>query len=246
MFKSLKRMALRMLTDAERPPVAERPKGHAETDPFFDCLSRLGFMPKHVVDVGANRGGWTRTALRYFPDARYTLFEPQADLLENSDLRRNPNIRIHAAGAGPTSGTMRISAHDRDDSWSFALSEPEAAALGRRQIEMPVVALDEFLPAQGLPWPEMLKIDAEGWDLEVLRGAEATVAHSQVVLLEAAIMSKLFRNTLHAVIDAMARRDFVIFDITDLNRTQRHGALWLTEVAFVRRGGPLESAVDGY
>jgi FkbM family methyltransferase len=246
MFRTVKRMALRVLQETDSPRTEARPKGHAETDPFFECLARIGFKPNHIVDVGANRGGWTRTALRYFPDARYSLFEPQANLLADSDLRANPNVRIYNAGAGPTSGTMRISVHERDDSWSFALSEQEAGALGRRQIEMPVVALDEFLPKQGLPSPQMLKIDAEGWDLEVLQGAEATVATSEVVLLEAAVMSKIFRNTFHAVVEAMARRDFVLFDITDLNRTQKHGALWLVEVAFVRRGGTLANAVDSY
>jgi hypothetical protein len=44
----------------------------------------------------------------------------------------------------------------------------------------------------------------------------------------------------------MAGRDFVLFDITDLNRTQKHGALWLVELAFVRRNGPLEARIDAY
>ena len=40
----------------------------------------MGFAPKHIIDVGANRGLWTRTALQYFPDAHYTLIEPQDHL----------------------------------------------------------------------------------------------------------------------------------------------------------------------
>jgi hypothetical protein len=41
---------------------------------------RFGFDPAHVVDVGVNVGGWTRKAVRFFPDARYTLIEPRDHL----------------------------------------------------------------------------------------------------------------------------------------------------------------------
>src|ERR1035438_4221181 len=45
--------------------------------PFLGLLKRDGFAPRHIIDVGANRGEWTRTALQTFPEARYTLVEPQ-------------------------------------------------------------------------------------------------------------------------------------------------------------------------
>jgi FkbM family methyltransferase len=220
--------------------------GHALTDPFFNTLLKLGFEPQHVIDIGANRGNWTRTAMRYFPESRYTLFEPQGDLLAGSDLVRNERVRFYAMGVGPRTATMLLSKHERDDSFSFALSEKEASDLGRPQVEAPVVALDEFLKNQEIPYPDILKIDAEGWDLEVLKGAETTVQKAEVVLLEAAVMNKRFANKIAKVISEMEIRGFVVFDITDLNRTQRHNALWLVELAFVKKGGPLDCNVDSY
>jgi len=44
-------------------------------DSFFSLLKERGFAPKHIMDIGANHGNWTRTALKYFPDAYYTLVE---------------------------------------------------------------------------------------------------------------------------------------------------------------------------
>jgi FkbM family methyltransferase len=222
------------------------PAGHACTDPFFDCLVRLGYNPQHIVDVGANRGGWTRTALRYFPNACYSLFEPQQELLQDTDLVKNSKVRIHFCGAGPVTSTMKLSKHQRDDSFSFALTPEQAQDRGREQIDAPVVALDEFLPQLGLPSVDILKIDAEGWDLEVLKGAEKTVAHAGVVLLEAAVMNKSFGNTMERVIREMSARNFVVFDITDLNRTQKDNALWLVEIAFVPQGGVLHQAVSTF
>jgi FkbM family methyltransferase len=219
---------------------------HAQTAPFFDCLLRLGFNPRHIVDVGAHRGGWTRTAMKYFPQAEYSLFEPQADLLAGSDLEEMPKVSIFPWGVGPSAGIMKLSMHDRRDSFSFALSEQQAISEGRKQIDCQVVALDAFLEDSGRRLPDVLKIDAEGWDLEVLKGARKCVAHSEVVLLEAAVMNKFFSNSLERVIAAMSAHGFVLFDITDLNRTKRHRALWLVEAAFVKEGGMLDRAVATY
>jgi hypothetical protein len=37
-----------------------------------------------------------------------------------------------------------------------------------------------------------------------------------------------------------------LIDITDLNRSPRHGVLWLTELAFLRNGSPLLNAITSY
>jgi len=44
---------------------------------LFEVLRQFSFSPKRIVDVGANHGFWTGTALKFFPEARYTLLEPQ-------------------------------------------------------------------------------------------------------------------------------------------------------------------------
>lgn len=222
--------------------------GHANTDTFFECLVNIGFEPQHVVDIGAHRGGWTRSAMKYFPAARYTLFEPQRELLEaQADLERANVTRVYA-GVGPETGTQKLTSHERPDSYSFAWSEEEASSEGRKQVEMEVVSLDDYLASKGnaLPPPDIIKIDAEGWDLEVLKGAATALSTTQVVLMEAGVMNKQFKNTVQRVINAMAELDFALFDVTDLNRTVRDRGLWNVELAFVRAGGPLEAAVDRY
>ncbi|MCX6963473.1 MAG: FkbM family methyltransferase [Verrucomicrobia bacterium] len=214
---------------------------------FFQCIKNLGFDPKHIVDVGANRGTWTRNALQYFPDAYYSLFEPQAYLSASfTDLLKNPKIKFHAKGVGASSGMMDLTTSDRDDSFSFSFTAEQAKAFGVRQVKAPVVTLDEFLPTLGLPRPELVKIDAEGWDLEVLKGAESTIANAEVVLMEAAVMNKFFKNTMADVVREMSERGFVVFDITDLNRTQKHNALWLAEIAFAKKQSALCQLISTY
>lgn len=222
-----------------------------EVPPLDRCLAslrRLGFAPSHVLDVGAHRGGWTRRALRYFPEAYYTLVEPQPAL--EADMRdllqANPRIRLHTCGAGPETGEMRFTHAERDDSSTFVLSADEATARGLQQVVLPVVTIDDLVAGSGLPAPGVVKIDAEGLDLEVLRGAEKTLPACEVLFLEASIMAKGMPNDLMKVMTHAAKLGFRPFDFTDLNRTQKHGALWLVEVAFVRDGGMIDRAVDSY
>jgi len=214
---------------------------------FFQCIKNLGFNPSHIVDVGANRGTWTRNALQYFPDAYYSLFEPQAYLSASfTDLLKNSKIKFHAKGVGASSGMMDLTTSDRDDSFSFSFTADQAKDWGVKQVKAPVVKLDDYLPALNLPHPELIKIDAEGWDLEVLKGASKSVSNAEVVLLEASIMNKFFKNNVNDVTSRMADLGFTAFDITDLNRTQKHNALWLIEIAFVKSDGWICKKVDTY
>src|SRR5712672_1335811 len=61
-------------------------------DNFYESLHSINFQIKHIVDGGSNHGNWTRKALEHFPDAYFTLIEPQnwmkddiKDLLANND-----------------------------------------------------------------------------------------------------------------------------------------------------------------
>jgi hypothetical protein len=70
---------------------------------------------------------------------------------------------------------------DNDLTNSLAHSRP-----GSQQIEVPVATLDEFISRNSISRVEFLKVDAEGFDLEVLRGGSAALADGRVsfVLVE--------------------------------------------------------------
>ncbi len=77
----------------------------------------------------------------------------------------------------------------RDDSSTLSLSEQEAADAGLRRVPVEVKTLNEIVAASGLPFPEMVKIDAEGFDLKVLAGASELFGKTEVFLVEAAVCS---------------------------------------------------------
>src|SRR5258708_38518272 len=105
--------------------INDGPRPSEDLDPFFSLLLRLGFAPTHILDVGANRGNWTRTALKHFPGPRYTLVEPQDHLKSHIRALLDRGCKIHwiNAAAGHKSGTMPMSISSRDDSSTFVLPD---------------------------------------------------------------------------------------------------------------------------
>jgi len=138
----------------------DKPREDYGAGVLFSVLKRFGFSPKHIVDIGANHGNWTRTSLQYFPEAQYTLLEPQEELMVHvQDLvAAGRAIRWINAGASDKSGTLPFFPSRRDDSSSFV----EASAGSPGSIPIQVWSLDDLLVKYDLPVPELVKIDAEG------------------------------------------------------------------------------------
>lgn len=217
------------------------------TEQFLALLVEQGFQPGHIVDVGGNHGNWTRAALRAFPGANVTMFEPQTGLAErHSDLARDPRVKIEYAGVGDFDGTAAFSFHQRDDSCSFLYDADEAARLGMPQETLPICRLDTAMATSPFGPPQMVKIDAEGLDLTVLAGGPQTIAAAEIVLVEATVACAAYPNTAAIVFAKMDELGFRLFDITDLNRTPQRKVLWLIEAVFVRKDSELAAKVRVY
>jgi FkbM family methyltransferase len=141
-------------------------------------------------DVGANIGHYTWLLKSAAPKLRAVLFEPSpqnADLVR-ATLERNhlPSVELIAAGAGDCNGSGYL----RVDSLAGATStldhsakqtfEEEHFGIPAERIPIPVVTIDNERPRHARV--DLLKIDVEGYEAAVLRGARRTVAADQPVL----------------------------------------------------------------
>lgn len=211
---------------------------------LFNNLKKIGFYPKHIIDVGANHGTWTRVALNYYPDSFFTLVEPQLRLKSSIQdvLDSNSKVNFIACGAGDKSGSFLFTILDRDDSCTFLYTKEQAQIAGFEQIEVPVLTLNEIVNKNShLPFPELVKIDAEGLDIKVLEGASELMGKTEVFLVEASVFCKSLPNNLLNVLEYMDKKGYTLFEITDLNRPFTPQLLWLVELAFVKKGGIIDS-----
>ena len=187
------------------------------------CLLRPVGIDRHqnsntsrVVDVGANHGSWTRGALNYFPESYYTLIEPQDWLKTNiQDLlaRGNGKVRWIGAGVSDQSGTLPFTISHRDDSSTFALTSNAAEYAGMRQVEVPVFTLNEIVRTNTAPFPDMVKVDAEGLDLRVIAGASELLGRTDIFLLEARSARRTWKKHSRKCSDYQSRVGYRLIDI---------------------------------
>jgi FkbM family methyltransferase len=158
---------------------------------MLNALASHGLLPRTIVDGGANVGQFARAAAETFPEARIIAFEPLPDVADKlrtnlSDCQR-AEVRAVALGSvdgavsfrrnrySPASSILRLRA-DATESFPQVREDEE--------LEVPVVRLDTILDHEVLEPPVLLKLDLQGYELEALRGAEATLRRTQHVLLE--------------------------------------------------------------
>lgn len=239
--RGLEKLGYRLVRLEGRPGAAD------PLSQFFSLLKRQGFNPRHVIDVGANHGNWTRTAARFFPDAQYTLIEPQEFVKKFIQDLVDSGYKIQwiTAGAGDAPGQLPLTLSSRDDSSTFDWTEEEARRAGLRQILVEVKTLNEIVRCAGLP-ADMVKIDAEGLDLRVLAGASELFGHTEIFLVEVNIYDTHRENAVQPVIQFMNEKGYRLMEITDLNRSPKYGLLWLCEMAFLKNSSTLLNSITSY
>jgi FkbM family methyltransferase len=133
--------------------------------------------PRCVVDVGANIGVFSLYQSMVKGAEQVVAFEPSPEvfprLVKNIEINGIKNVRVVNAAAGNESGTLsfsesRISANSRVS---------EAGPL-----KVPCVRLDDEL--RDVSSIDILKIDTEGYETHVLRGASETLKKTERIALE--------------------------------------------------------------
>ena len=135
-----------------------------------------------LLDVGANRGDWTAEALRLSERSLCVhAFEPSGFSRDNLTARfaDHSNVTIHATALSNESGKATFYSNG-DAAGINSLS----SVSGPCTETVVVATLDEFLQRENIEPVAMIKIDTEGFDSLVLRGAAACLARGAAEVVQ--------------------------------------------------------------
>jgi FkbM family methyltransferase len=121
-----------------------------------------------AVDVGAHIGQWSRNMAADFQAVH--AFEPVPTYAEcwRKNMEGIPNATLHAYALGGTSGVVSLTCGTPGSHGDTFIAPRETANAAH---DVPMQKLDWF----GLENIDFMKIDCEGYEANVLRGAERTI-----------------------------------------------------------------------
>ena len=128
-----------------------------------------------VLDVGANVGKYSMAVKAVNPKVEIFAFEPHPDSFRRLSTNvGHLGIRLYNVGVGASAETLVLYDYaGRDGSSHASLYKAVIEEIHQSQavgFQVKLVTLDDFAAKQRIDWIDLLKIDAEGHELEVLKG----------------------------------------------------------------------------
>lgn len=135
-----------------------------------------------AFDVGANVGQTADAILRYFPGASVHCFEPISATYQQlvRAVGGRAHVRCRQDALGSAVGSAVVSLHRNSELNTLVPHGPRADDLTGEHEAVRVNTLDAYCAAEAVDHIDVLKMDVQGWEVEVLRGAQEMLAHNRV------------------------------------------------------------------
>lgn len=192
-----------------------------------------------VLDAGAHSGQFAIFALDRFPNAALHCFEPLPDARQTlsrvlADVTR---VKIHGVALGSERGQAELHVAQDDDASSllrFRRGHSEVVGPEVARVRVNVARLDQLLARASISRPSLLKIDVQGFELEVLRGAEDLLVEIDEILVECSF-GEFYEGQALAddVVSFLREKDFRFRGVFSLRR-DRSGRCLQGDFLFVR------------
>jgi FkbM family methyltransferase len=134
----------------------------------------------NVLDIGAHHGLYTLLASRKVgPSGRVMAFEPSPReygiLIRHLRLNGCLNVQTWQCALGSRNGKAELFLVEGQETGCNSLRPPKVSE-PTRSISVPVLTLDSCLQREKMETVHFIKLDVEGAEIEVLRGAEQLLA----------------------------------------------------------------------
>ena len=166
------------------------PQAHVD---YLEIMKNAGIAPKVIYDIGANVLHWTGEAKQIWPNAKYVAFDamPAAKFLYEQD-KVDHAIELLSDTDGKSLNFYLNEMAPAGNSYykENSIVNPSADHFFNEshRVTMTAKTLDTVVKEKGFPAPDLIKIDVQGAEIDVLKGAVETLKSVTDIILEGQVV----------------------------------------------------------
>ncbi|WP_047547843.1 FkbM family methyltransferase [Psychroserpens sp. Hel_I_66] len=153
--------------------------------PFYDMAKFVDSNNPVLFDIGANIGQTVKDFKEVFDSCSIQAFEPSAESFEilKQNTSSYKNLNLWNLGVGSSIGELILNEYVHSNTNSFLdIHENDNSNL-KKKTKVEITTVDFFCEKNNIEKIDVLKIDTEGFELEVFKGCEKMFSNSKIGLL---------------------------------------------------------------
>jgi len=199
-------------------------KGLLMSDPYRN--GEYKFLKEHVAkfnsnslifDVGANIGEYSGKILEYNSDLNIQCFEPIPDTFKQLSLRHKDakNVTLNNFAFSDVLGSRSMYEYGKLNGTNSLEKHPDLISDNTNRIETTLQTIDHFCEVNKIDFVDYLKIDVEGHEVNVLKGAKKMIQEKKIgsLQLEYNYLWKNTTNTIEEVFNLLSE-NYNIYRLT--------------------------------
>jgi hypothetical protein len=139
------------------------------------------------------------------------------------------NVTWMRIGLGPTDEVATFYNNMRTDSSSFTVNNPKRLI---DQSEISMRRLDTLIAEYKLKIPDKVKLDCEGYDIEVLKGFGNLLGKIPFIFMECGVSNPRFKNNIVKSVSFMESHNYRLVNVGEAARLGPSWAMWNAELLF--------------
>lgn len=198
-------------------------------DLVTDIQFKIRLPVKLIFDVGANVGQTAEQFNRDFPVADIYSFEPVLETFTklNANVKHIDKVQCYHMALGESNGQMEIKTFTGKNSLLNSLNPVSMNMEGKSEI-IHIKTGDQFCNENRIEYIDLLKIDTEGFEVQVLKGFSGMIGNSKIgsIYCEVGFSKSNKRNTyINDVFEFLGERGFEFYGLYDMyNKHLRKGS----------------------
>jgi FkbM family methyltransferase len=232
----------------------DNPQERPQENPFLEMRRLVQAANPIIFDVGAHHGHISLNYRRLFPTATVYAFEPfpESYAILKKNTSADPMIKAFNFGFSDVAGPKLFSSNTSSATNSLFESDDRGTGIWgeglletSRRITANFVTIDRFIAEGNIPTIDILKLDVQGAEYLVLKGAEQSIAASRIGLVYSEIITQpTYKNQkqLHEMLGIFHHYGFELHNIFELSTT-KDGRLRQIDAIFTMKPAGLTGTI---